>query len=57
MIPSSIPSPIKLVEPLIDFAALLAVAVDDEGAVELDVDVEVDDDEEVERVVVVGTGK
>lgn len=58
MIPSSIPSPIKLVESLIDFAALLVVAVDDdEGAVELDVDVEVDDDEEVERVVVVGTGK
>ena len=51
------PSPIKLVEPFIDFAALV---VDDEGAVEVDVEVEVDDDddeeeEEAEVVVVIGT--
>jgi hypothetical protein len=53
------PSPIKLVEPFIDFAALV---VDDEGAVEVDVDVEEeeDDDDEsevVEVVVVIGTEK
>ena len=42
------PSPIKLVEPLIDFAALFVDVVDDEGEV---VDVEVDDDDEVEEVV------
>ena len=50
------PSPIKLVEPFIDFAALV---VDDEGAVEVDVEVEVevddDDDDEAEVVVVIGT--
>jgi hypothetical protein len=44
MTPSTIimaPSPIKLVEPFIDFAAL----VDNEGAVEVEVEVDVDDDD------------
>lgn len=53
------PSPIKLVEPFIGFAALV---VDDEGAVEVDVEVDddegEDDDDEAEVVVVViGTEK
>ena len=48
------PSPVKLVEPLIDFAELFVDVVDDEG--EGEVDVEVDDDE-VEEVVVKGTEK
>lgn len=49
------PSLIKLVESLMDSAALFVVVVDDEEAVEVDVEVEVDN--EVEEVVVVGTGK
>ena len=52
------PSPIKLVEAFIEFAALV---VDDEGAVEVDVEVDVDegddDDDEAEVVVVIGTEK
>jgi len=62
MIPSTImaPSPIKLVEPFIDFAALFVV--DNEGAVEVDVDVDVDDDDDDDEaedvmVVVIGTEK
>ena len=60
MIPRSIttPSPIKLVEAFIDFAALV---VDDEGAVEVEVEVDDeegdDDDDEAEVVVVIGTEK
>ena len=52
------PSPIKLVEAFIEFAALV---VDDEGAVEVDVEVDDeegdDDDDEAEVVVVIGTEK
>jgi len=62
MTPSTIiaPSPIKLVEPFIDFAAALfvVVVVDDddvEGAVEVEVKVEVDNG--VEEVAVIGTEK
>jgi len=57
MTPSTImaPSPIKLVEPLVDFATLFVVVVDDEGAAE--VEVEFDDGGEVEEVVMVGTEK
>ena len=52
------PSPIKLVEPFIDFAALFVDVVDDdEEAVDFDVEVEVDDDEVGEEVVVIGTEK
>ena len=55
------PSPIKLVEPFKDFAALFWVVVDDEGAVEVDVEVDDDegddDDDEAEVVVVIGTEK
>jgi len=54
------PRPIKLVEPLIDFAAVFVVVVDDEGAVEVEVEVEVDDEVEevpVVVVVVIGTDK
>jgi len=59
MTPSTIiaPSPIKLVEPFIDFAAVLVVVVDDdEGAVEVEVKVEVDNEVE-EEVAVIGTEK
>ena len=54
------PSPIKLVEPFIDFAAPFVVVVDDEEAVvEVDVEVEfeVDDDDDEVKVVVIGTEK
>ena len=57
------PSPIKLVEPFINFVAPFVVVVDDEEAVEVDVKFEVDDDDddddeiEEEVVVVIGTEK
>jgi len=60
--PSTIiaPSPIKLVEPFIDFAAAFFVVVvvvdDDEGAVEVEVKVEVDNEVELEEDVI-GTEK
>ena len=49
------PIPIKLVEPFIDFKALLVV--DDEGTVEVDVEVKFDKDEVEEMVLVTGTEK